>query len=220
MPKFEFPGTFYSNNIFEPIETNLITMPDNSLGFNMKIQEEGISAYKNKINVYNNLLMDSTGLYMSGNIKYKTTMLFSDKVRFFPDSLTGNLDKGFVYKGFYKNEKFNYPPMELSGLDFTYFNLKDDYLYLNYDSINNNKVYAYDKNVEVIGDIIISPSAVTSEVKIRTNNSQFISDNFSFSDATPLNPGQSKKFGFAIDDFVPEKWSGEISVKLIDLKFK
>ena len=45
-------------------------------------------------------------------------------------------------------------------------------------------------------------------------------NNFSFSDATPLNPGQSKKFGFAIDDFVPEKWSGEISVKLIDLKFK
>ena len=182
LPKFEFPGTFYSNNIFEPIETNLITMPDNSLGFNMKIEEKGIPAYKNKINVYNNLLMDSTGLYMSGNIKYKTTMLFSDRVRFFPDSLTGNLDKGFVYKGSYNNEKFNYPPMELSGLNFTYFNLKDDYVYLNYDSINNNKVYAYDKNVEVFGDLIISSTAVTSEGMIRTNNSQFISDNFSFSD--------------------------------------
>jgi len=45
-------------------------------------------------------------------------------------------------------------------------------------------------------------------------------NNFSFSDASPLAPGQSKNFGFAIDDFVPEKWSGEISVKLIDLKFK
>jgi len=45
-------------------------------------------------------------------------------------------------------------------------------------------------------------------------------NNFSFSDSSPLNPGQSKKFGFAIDDFVPEKWSGEILVKLIDLKFK
>ena len=182
LPKFEFPGTFYSNNIFDPIETNLITMPDNSLGFNMKLEEKGIPAYKKKINVYNNLLMDSTGLYMSGNIKYKTTMLFSDRIRLFPDSLTGGLDKGFVYKGSHKNEKFNYPPMELSDLDFTYYNLNNDYVYLNYDSTDNSKAYVYDKNVEVFGDIIISPKKVTSEGEIRTNNSQFVSDNFSFSD--------------------------------------
>ena len=60
--------------------------------------------------------------------------------------------------------------------------VKDDYIYLHYDSINNNKVYAYDKNVEVIGDLIISPTAVTSTGKVRTNSSKFISDNFSFSD--------------------------------------
>ena len=43
---------------------------------------------------------------------------------------------------------------------------------------------------------------------------------FSFTDSSPLTPGQSKNFGFSIDEFVPEKWSGNISVKLIDLKFK
>ena len=181
LPKFEFPGTFFSNNIFEPIETNLITMPDNSLGFNMKLEDKGLKAYNNKIKAYNNLLMDSTGLYISGNVKYKTTMLFSDKIRFFPDSLSGSLDKGFVYKGPFNNEKFNYPPMELSGLDFTYFNLKDDYLYFNYDSLNNTKVYAYDKLVEVFGDLVVSPQDVISEGEIKTNNSHFVSDNFSFS---------------------------------------
>ena len=55
--------------------------------------------------------------------------------------------------------------------------------------------------------------------KIKEKNF-FPVNNFSFSDSSPLNPGQSKKFGFAIDDIVPEKWSGEISVKLFDLKFK
>ena len=163
LPKFEFPGTFFSNKIFEPIETNLVTMPDNSLGFIMNLGDNGLPAYKGKIKTYNNLLMDSTGLYISGNIEYKTTMLFSEKIRFFPDSLSGSLDKGFVYKGQFNNSKFNYPPMELSGLDFTYFNLMEDYLYFNYDSTKNIKVYAYEKAVEVFGDLIISSQDVTSE---------------------------------------------------------
>ena len=45
-------------------------------------------------------------------------------------------------------------------------------------------------------------------------------NNYSFSDSSPLKPGKSKKFGFAIDDIVPEKWSGQISAQIIDLKFK
>ena len=57
----------------------------------------------------------------------------------------------------------------------------DDYLYFNYDSIKKTKVYAYEKAVEVFGDLIISSQDVTSEGVIKTNNSHFISDNFSFS---------------------------------------
>ncbi len=45
-------------------------------------------------------------------------------------------------------------------------------------------------------------------------------NNFSFSNASPLGPSQSREFGFAVDDIVPENWSGKISTKLVDLKFK
>jgi hypothetical protein len=45
-------------------------------------------------------------------------------------------------------------------------------------------------------------------------------NNYSFNDSSPLQPGQSKNFGFPIDDVVPEKWSGKISSRLIDLKLK
>ena len=83
LPKFEFPGTFYSNNIINPLEANLITMPDNSFGFTMDISEKGLDAYNNKITLYNSLLLDSTGLYVEGNIKYNTTSLFSEKIDFF-----------------------------------------------------------------------------------------------------------------------------------------
>jgi len=45
-------------------------------------------------------------------------------------------------------------------------------------------------------------------------------NNYSFSDSLPLKPGQSKEFGFPIDEIIPEDWDGTITAKLIDLKFK
>ena len=45
-------------------------------------------------------------------------------------------------------------------------------------------------------------------------------NNYSFSDSAALEPGQSKEFGFPIDEIVPENWGGTITSRLIDLKFK
>ena len=71
-------------------------------------------------------------------------------------------------------------------------------------------------------------------IKIATVNVHFIGEdgksskvhkfypvnNYSFSDSLPLDPGQSKEFGFPIDEIIPEDWDGTITAKLIDLKFK
>ena len=43
---------------------------------------------------------------------------------------------------------------------------------------------------------------------------------FSFRESLPLNPGQSKEFGFPIDDIVPEDWDGTFTSKLTELIFK
>ena len=43
---------------------------------------------------------------------------------------------------------------------------------------------------------------------------------FSFSDSLPLKPGQSKEFGFPIDDIVPEDWDGTFTASLTELIFK
>ena len=43
---------------------------------------------------------------------------------------------------------------------------------------------------------------------------------FSFRESLPLNPGQSKEFGFPIDDIVPEDWDGTFTARLTDLIFK
>ncbi|MEC9220157.1 MAG: DUF2393 family protein [SAR324 cluster bacterium] len=71
-------------------------------------------------------------------------------------------------------------------------------------------------------------------IKIATVNVHFIGEdgksskvhkfypvnNYSFSDSLPLEPGESKEFGFPIDEIIPEDWDGTINAKLIDLKFK
>ena len=71
-------------------------------------------------------------------------------------------------------------------------------------------------------------------IKIATMNVNFIGEdgksskvhkffpvnNYSFSDSLPLGQGQSKEFGFPIDEIIPEDWDGNITAKLIDLKFK
>ena len=45
-------------------------------------------------------------------------------------------------------------------------------------------------------------------------------NNYSFSDSLPLKSGQSKEFGFLIDEIVPEDWDGTFTAKVIDLKFR
>ena len=43
---------------------------------------------------------------------------------------------------------------------------------------------------------------------------------FSFRESLPLKPGQSKDFGFPIDDIVPEDWDGTFTARLTELIFK
>ena len=43
---------------------------------------------------------------------------------------------------------------------------------------------------------------------------------FSFRESLPLEPGQSKEFGFPIDDIVPEDWDGTLKARLTELIFK
>ena len=43
---------------------------------------------------------------------------------------------------------------------------------------------------------------------------------FSFRESLPLKPGQSKEFGFPLDEIVPEDWDGTFTASLTELIFK
>ncbi len=182
LPKFEFPGKFYSVGIFNPLEAKLITMPDNSFGFTIDLKNNNLDAYGKNIQVFENLMMDSTGLYSEGNIKYNSTTLFSEKFRFFPDSISGYVEKGFMSVETSKKQNFIYPELELSNLQLTY--LKDDNnVLLLFDSLKRSEIINKKNNYKIFGDLTISSTEVSSEGKIKIGDSYFFSDRFVFEES-------------------------------------
>ena len=56
----------------------------------------------------------------------------------------------------------------------------------------------YDDEVEIIGDIYFSSDKVTSYGKIETNNSSFISDNFSYNQNLIISENTSLKLSTSV----------------------
>ena len=75
------------------------------------------------------------------------------------------------------------------------------------------------------GDKIISIAEMNVEFlnevgKVAKVHKFFPVNKFSFRESLPLKPGQSKEFGFPIDDIVPEDWDGTFTARLTELIFK
>jgi len=75
------------------------------------------------------------------------------------------------------------------------------------------------------GDKIISIAEMNVEFlnevgKVAKVHKFFPVNKFSFSESLPLKPGQSKEFGFPIDDILPEDWDGTFTASLTELIFK
>ena len=78
----------------------------------------------------------------------------------------------------------------------------------------------FNNGMRTIKIAVLNVSFLSGSGKILKEHKFYPVNKFSFSDSLALEPGQTKEFGFPIDDIVPEKWGGEISSRLIDLKFK
>jgi hypothetical protein len=83
-----FRGTFFSADIFAPIQDTLLLREDNSLGFRRTFPSEGYAIYKGKGRFYNRIDLSNSGLKGVGRFEYITSSTSSDDLVFFPDSLT------------------------------------------------------------------------------------------------------------------------------------
>ena len=82
-----------------------------------------------------------------------------------------------------------------------------------FGEINNN-------GEKIISIAEMSVEFLNKDGEVAQLHKFFPVNKFSFSESFPLKPGQSKEFGFPIDDIVPEDWDGTFTVRLTELIFK
>ena len=78
----------------------------------------------------------------------------------------------------------------------------------------------YNKGDKIISIAEMNVEFINENGEVAKVHKFFPVNKFSFRESLPLKPGQSKEFGFPIDDIVPEDWDGKFSASLTKLIFK
>ena len=78
----------------------------------------------------------------------------------------------------------------------------------------------YNKGDKIISIAEMNIEFINEDGEVTKVHKFFPVNKFSFRESLPLKPGQSKEFGFPIDDIVPEDWDGTFTAKLTELIFK
>ena len=78
----------------------------------------------------------------------------------------------------------------------------------------------YNKGDKIISIAEMHVEFINEDGEVAKVHKFFPVNKFSFRESLPLKPGQSKEFGFPIDDIVPEDWDGTFSARLTELIFK
>ena len=76
------------------------------------------------------------------------------------------------------------------------------------------------KGEKIISIAEMNVKFLNEEGEVAKVHKFFPVNKFSFRESLPLEPGQSKEFGFPIDDIVPEDWDGAFTARLTELIFK
>ena len=78
----------------------------------------------------------------------------------------------------------------------------------------------YNKGDKIISIAEMNVEFINENGEVAKVHKFFPVNKFSFRESLPLKPGQSKEFGFPIDDIIPEDWDGTFTARLTELIFK
>ena len=149
-----FPGTFYSADIFSPFHERLVVQKDNSLGFATSTSEKGLTVY-GKGEYFNNIFLDKNGLTGNGMLNYSNVTSLSDMFVFFPDSITSNVNS-LVFNDI---PKYDYP--EVTGKKvFQHVDIQKNLVKV---SSLNGDLRLYDSTAFFTGDIFLENNIVHSK---------------------------------------------------------
>ncbi len=173
----EFLGTFYSDGVLPPIQTKLITMPDNSLGFTYKVPEAGLKLYEGKGNlkVTGTLTMDNEGLKADGVLSTLTTSLEAKQIILTPDSVvsmngtSGRIKEGIVGKAYF-------PEVAFKSYEVKWLPKKDSLIIKDKES----SLDFYSGSSQLKGSLLVRSTGLYGEGVMKRKDSEISSKDFSF----------------------------------------
>jgi len=207
MEDMNLAGEFIGGKVFEPIRQNLSIQPDNSLGFNMIIPDEGLEIYSAKGKLYENLSMSNEGLIGRGSLKHLTSQTKAEEYRFFPDSMITDASS-FVIN---RDPAGLFPELASSDVNILWQPWEDRWKATNTEG-KNFEMFA--NGTRLNGSVTLRPSGLEGSGIVGTSDSRITSEDFRFNavaikaDTAEYNLRSTSTDGFA---FIAENVNAEIN---------
>jgi hypothetical protein len=208
-------GEFHAGNIIKPIRQYLTIQDNNSLGFNMKVPQEGIEVYGNKGVLYDSLTISNKGLVGSGTLKHLTSTTKSEQFKFFPDSMT---TKALTFN-IEKDSAGLFPSIKSEDVKVKWLTGNDEWHASNTLGKNFNM---FENGTVLDGSLKMTPSLMSGTGVVNTSDSRLTSDSFKFNtnsikaDTATYNLKSPSTSGYA---FIAENAATDVNFDLKLTKF-
>ena len=172
--KMVFKGQFNSGGIFPTFDETLRVMPDQSLGFEHQIPEDGYNLYGMPAKTYEKITLSNKGLRGGGKIDFLTTTIYSNDFIYYPDSVAAYGSGGHIQPGTVQGA--SYPDAELGPFKMDWLPRKDS-MYLQ----NIGKPFSfYHGTATLNGEANITSKGVFGSGELQTRGSKSTSNSLSF----------------------------------------
>ncbi len=169
-----FVGKFNSGGIFPEFDETLSIMPDQSLGFEHQIPQEGYNLYGMPAKTYEKITLSNKGLRGGGEIDFITTKIYSDDFIYYPDSVISYGTGGQIEPGMVNGA--SYPDVALGPFNMYWLPRKDS-MYLE----NVGEPFKlYNNTATLDGEVNVTSKGVFGSGQLETRGSRSNSNSLSF----------------------------------------
>ena len=190
-----FDGTFVTGGILPEFKEKLKIMPDNSLGFEHTVPQDGFALYGGPGKIYNKVKLDKNGLVGSGKIDYLSSSSYSDNYVFYLDSMVSEGTNFKLNQGDLNG--VSYPDIYTDNFDMKWIP-SEDHMYVR-NQLDSFQLY--NNTATLNGYIDLTTTGVNGSGTMSTRGFESRSDEFSFSETNLM----AKHSFFTLASDNPEK---------------
>ncbi|MCK5702458.1 MAG: hypothetical protein KAI29_14940, partial [Cyclobacteriaceae bacterium] len=171
-----FAGTFVTGGILPEFKEKLKIMPDNSLGFEHIIPQDGFALYGGPGKIHHKIHLDNNGLVGEGKIDYLTSSSYSDNYVFYLDSMVAEGTNFKLNEGDLNGASF--PDIYTDNFNMKWMPKEDHMIVRNQlDSFR-----LYNNSATLDGFIDLTATGVNGSGTMTTRGFESKSDEFTFSE--------------------------------------